>query len=73
MRGFAPAVVTVTGVSLSGDRVELDLVDRWPAHEVVAADGSALRTFPGRGEAAVRLVLMRTPDGWRIDGAQLSG
>jgi eukaryotic-like serine/threonine-protein kinase len=76
LRGFAPEVVAVNGIDVSGDRVELDLVDRWPAYEVVAADdadGPALRTSPARADAAVRLVLVRTADGWRIDSAERLG
>jgi eukaryotic-like serine/threonine-protein kinase len=73
LRGFAPEVVTVTEARASGDVVTLRLVDRWPAYAVVAAavrDGPVLRTEPGRGESAVRLVLARTPDGWRIASAE---
>jgi hypothetical protein len=73
LRGFAPAVVAVTGVTVSGDVAELDLVDRWPAYEVVAAgdpDGPPLRTVPGRPDAGVRMVLARTSDGWRIESAE---
>jgi hypothetical protein len=50
----------------------MDLVDRWPDYDVVptgAADGPALRTEHGRPEAGVRMVLVRTADGWRIDTA----
>ena len=74
LRGFAPAVVAVTGASVRGDRAELDLIDRWPDYEVVpSAGGPALRVAPGRPETAVRMVLLRTPEGWRIEGAQRSG
>jgi hypothetical protein len=73
LRGFTPVVVAVTGVSVSGDRREVDLVDRWPGYDVVPAgepDGAALRSLPGRPEAGVRMVLARTPEGWRIDSAE---
>jgi hypothetical protein len=73
LRGFAPAVVEVTGVSVSGDVAQLDLVDRWPAYEVAAAgdrDGPPLRAVPGRPDTAVRMVLARTADGWRIESAE---
>ncbi len=76
LRGFAPAVVAVTGASVRGDRAVLDLVDRWPDYEVVpsgSAGGPALRGAPGRPETAVRMVLLRTPEGWRIEGAERSG
>ncbi|MET0765504.1 MAG: serine/threonine-protein kinase [Blastococcus sp.] len=76
LRGFAPAVIDVTTVHQDGDRVTLELVDRWPDYEVVAAEapeGAALRTVPGRPDAGVRLVLTRTPDGWLIDAAERLG
>jgi hypothetical protein len=76
LRGFAPTVVEVTGVDVSHDRARLELVDRWPAYEVVStgsASGPAPRTVPGRPETAVRMVLLRTPDGWRIESAELLG
>lgn len=73
LRGFDPAVVAVTAVGEGTDRVELDLVDRWAGYDVVPAaapDGPALRTVPGRPEATVRMVLVRTGDGWRIEQAR---
>jgi hypothetical protein len=73
LRGFAPAVAAVTGVSGSGDRMQLDLVDRWAGYEVVPAgapDGAALRTVPGRPDTGVRMVLTRTAEGWRIATAE---
>jgi hypothetical protein len=73
LRGFEPAVVSVNGVSVSGDRAVLDLVDVWPAHEVVSTAGSAGRPVSGRPDTAVRLALVRTADGWRIDGAERLG
>ena len=76
LRGFAPAVVEVTAVRQESDRVTLELVDRWPDYEVVSAaapEGAALRTVPGRPDAGVRLVLTRTPDGWRIEVAERLG
>jgi hypothetical protein len=76
LRGFAPEVVRADPHSVTGDRAELVLVDRWPEYDVVAADaptGVALRTEPGRGESEVRMVLVRTVDGWRIDTAARTG
>jgi hypothetical protein len=73
LRGFAPAVVEVTGASVNGDRAVVDLTDRWPEYEVVADGGPALRTAPGRPATAVHMVLLRTPDGWRIDSAERRG
>ena len=73
LRGFAPVVVSVTGVSGSGDLRTVDLTDRWPGFDVAPAgdpDGAALRSVPGRPDAGVRMVLVRTPDGWRIDSAE---
>ncbi len=76
LRGFAPLVVAVTAVDGGADRVEIDLVDRWAGYDVVPAaapDGPALRTLPGRPETTVRMVLVRTPEGWRIESAQRLG
>jgi hypothetical protein len=76
LRGFAPAVVGVTAASVGDDRAELSVVDTRPGYDVVAAGdpgGPALRSDPGRPEAAVRIVLLRTDAGWRIDSAQLTG
>ncbi|MGY1836392.1 protein kinase [Blastococcus sp. SYSU DS0510] len=73
LSGFAPEVVDVAVVEASADRAELLLTDRWPGYRVVPADdpgGPAVRTVPGRGEAQVRMVLVRTPEGWRIDRAE---
>jgi hypothetical protein len=76
LRGFAPTVVAVTTAGDGTDRVELDLVDRWPGYDVVpagATDGAALRTAPARPETGVRMVLVRTGEGWRIESAQRLG
>jgi eukaryotic-like serine/threonine-protein kinase len=77
LRGFAPAVVEVTAATVDGDRAVVDLSDSWPEYEVVATGsaehGPALRTAPGRPVTAVRMVLLRTPDGWRIDSAERLG
>jgi hypothetical protein len=73
LRGFTPEVVAVTAVDVSGDRAQLDVVDRRPAHEVVAADGTTVRSFPARADTDVRLVLVRTADGWRIESAERRG
>ena len=73
LRGFAPAGVGVTGVGGGGDSGTVDLVCRWPAYEVAAAgdpDGPPVRTVPGRSDTAVRMVLARTADGWRIESAE---
>ncbi|RZU31256.1 serine/threonine-protein kinase [Blastococcus saxobsidens] len=74
--GFAPVVVEVVVVEVAGTRAELRVTDRRPDHRVVAADqpdGPALRTVPGRADAEVRLLLVRTPEGWRIDAAERLG
>jgi eukaryotic-like serine/threonine-protein kinase len=76
LRGFTPTVLAVTGVGDGTDRVEMDLVDRWPEYHVVPAvapDGPAVRTVPGRPETTVRMVLVRTGEGWRIESAQRLG
>jgi hypothetical protein len=76
LRGFTPSVVEVTAVQESAAGVVVELVDRWPDHAVVAAaapDGPVLREVTGRGDARVRLTVVRTPEGWRIDTAERSG
>ena len=73
LRGFAPTVVQVSTFRISGERVELRLTDRWAAYDVVPVarpHGPALRTAAARGEAQVRMVLVSTPAGWRIEQAQ---
>lgn len=73
LRGFVPRVVEVTDVRVSGDQVEVRLVDRWPEYAVVragAADGPVLRAGPARAAADVRMVLVRAPAGWRIATAE---
>jgi hypothetical protein len=66
-------VAEVTAVRGTGDRRELDLVDRFAGYDVVPAgepDGAAVDAVPGRADAGVRMVLVRTAQGWRIDTAQ---
>ena len=70
VRGFAPQVVRVEATAVGEDRVELDLVDRWPEYEVV---GAAIRIEPGRPESAIRMVLVRADGGWRIESATRAG
>jgi eukaryotic-like serine/threonine-protein kinase len=73
LRGFEPVVVAVTGVTGAGERFELELIDRWPAYDVVleaAPDGAAVRSGAARGETAVRMTVVRTPAGWRIERAE---
>lgn len=73
LRGFLPTVEQVTAAEQDGDRVRLELVDGWAGYEVVPAgrpDGPAVRTGPGRGAAAVRMVLVRAGEGWRIESAE---
>ncbi|WP_346622939.1 serine/threonine-protein kinase [Blastococcus montanus] len=76
LRGFEPAVVELTVVTASAGRAELLLTDRWPDYRVVPRDrpdGAALRTVAGRPDAQVRMVLARTPAGWRIEHAERLG
>jgi hypothetical protein len=73
LRGFAPEIADLSVRSIEGTRVQLDLVDRWPGYDVVPAgapEGPAVRTVPGRPETAVRMVLVRTGEGWRIESGQ---
>jgi hypothetical protein len=73
LRGFVPDVGRVTAARPDGARVHLDLVDSWASYEVVAAghpDGPGLRTGAGQAAAGVRMVLVRTGEGWRIESAE---
>ena len=63
----------MTAAEPDGDRVRLDLVDSWPAYEVVAAarpDGAPSGRAPGARPPAVRMVLVRSGDGWLIESAE---
>ena len=72
VHGFAPEVVEVRSATRTGDRVELRLVDRWPAYTVVAGDGTE-HAVPARGERLVAMVLVRDQDGgWLIGSAELT-
>ncbi|WP_222193438.1 serine/threonine-protein kinase [Modestobacter italicus] len=78
LEGFSPRVVEVLEVDRRHpDEVRLLLVDTVPGYRVQtqAAAGAAVDevTVPGRGEAQVRMVLDRGPDGWRIADASLVG
>jgi hypothetical protein len=76
LRGFAPEVVRVVSVRGSGERREVRRVDRWALYDVVGAsdpDGPALRQAPARADTDVRMVLVRTDEGWRIDTAERAG
>lgn len=76
LRGFAPTVADVSVTSTAPGRAELRLTDGWAAYEVVAVDrpeGPALRTEPARPAAPARVVLARTPGGWRIESAERLG
>lgn len=76
LRGFAPTVLEVAVVSRSPERAELRLSDGWDGYEVVAADrpdGTPLRTEPARPVTPVRVVLVRTVEGWRLASAQRLG
>jgi hypothetical protein len=72
IRGFVPTVERVTAAEPAGDRVRLDLVDRWDASEVVAG-GTVVQSLPGRPSSAVHMVLMRAGDSWLIESAQRTG
>jgi hypothetical protein len=72
LRGFTPVVDEVTAAAVDGDGAELTLVDRLPDYAVVAGD-RVLRPVTGRGAAEVRMVVVRTPEGWRISTAQRTG
>jgi hypothetical protein len=71
LHGFAPTVVEVTRAAGRGDRVQVDLVDEWPGYTVDGPAGS--RPAAGRPATPVRMVLLRTADGWRIASAERVG
>jgi hypothetical protein len=73
LRGFAPEVVSAEAATVTTERVVLDLVDRWPAYEVVSPAAAGVRVAPGRPESAVRMVLVRRGPGWRIESATRQG
>jgi eukaryotic-like serine/threonine-protein kinase len=70
LRGFTPMVRTVTALAATPGRAELRLVDSRPASDVVAA-GTVVDHTAARAAAPVRMVLVATPAGWRIDTAEL--
>jgi hypothetical protein len=76
LAGYAPEVRRLESVlPIGGGRVELAVVDDLPGYRVEPAGqpgGSPTQEVPGRGEAAVRVVLVDTPAGWRIDDARLT-
>ncbi len=72
LRGFAPEVLGVHDVSVSGDVATLQITDAFEPYEtVLAADihAAPLGEHPGRGSAMVVMTLVRTDDGWRIQTA----
>jgi eukaryotic-like serine/threonine-protein kinase len=70
--GFGPEVVSVATARVAGDRVELELVDRWPAYALVRA-GAVTEPQAGRDEQRIGMVLSRAGDGWRILTARRLG
>ena len=54
LRGFSPTVVEVPGASVEGDRAVVDLTDRWPEYEVVAAGRATAGRRCGRRRGAPR-------------------
>lgn len=65
LEGFGPEVVEVRSARVRGDRVDLELVDRWPAY-TLAREGAVARVQPGREDQRIGMVLLRSADGWRI-------
>ncbi|SFK59019.1 serine/threonine-protein kinase [Geodermatophilus ruber] len=78
LRGFAPTVVRVDsaeGPDAEG-RVTLQIVDTWAPYEVVASaapEGPPSRSVEGREAAQVRMTLVGTDAGWRIEAAERVG
>jgi hypothetical protein len=66
---FAPRVDRVSAVAVSGDRATVTLVDSWPAYTVVDGGGRVVSRIAARAPTGVRMVLLRTAAGWRIDSA----
>lgn len=69
LRGYGPGGVRITDVGRldqSAGRIELRLVDSWSAYEIVGP-GTVIAGRPARAEAPVRMVLVRTAAGWRMD------
>ena len=77
LAGFAPQVGRIESVTAAaGGDVVLRVVDDLPGYRVVPAGlpaAAPVQDVAGRGEAVVRLVLTRTPAGWRILDAALGG
>jgi hypothetical protein len=76
LRGFTPEVLEVTAARESEGRAQVEIIDRVVGYEVVRAEdaeGPAVRAVAGRGEAPVRLVLVLTDAGWRIEAGERLG
>ncbi|SSC21795.1 Serine/threonine protein kinase [Klenkia terrae] len=71
LQGFAPQVVAVTAATPDDAGVRLELSEEIPAYAVVAGTGERTEV-PGQPGRPVAMTLLRTPQGWRIDTAQLS-
>ncbi len=70
LEGFAPRVVAVTAATAEDDAVRVELTEQIPGYAVV--DGADGRTaVPGGPARPVVMTVVRTPQGWRIDTAQL--
>ena len=72
LEGFGPEVAQVRSARRTPDRVELELVDRWPAY-ALAREGAVSRAQPGRDEQRIGMTLVRTAGGWRIMTARILG
>ena len=70
LQGFAPQVVAVVSADTDDAGIRLELSERIPAYTVVAATGERTE-LPGQPVRPVVMTLLRTPQGWRIDTAQL--
>jgi len=64
--GVRHRVVGAQPRSVTEERAELQVVDTLAAQEVRDARGRLVERRAGRGERAYDVVLLRTPDGWRL-------
>ena len=67
VRGLAHRVLSVDGLVSSGDRVTLSVRQSLSPYVLVDARGTVVERHTAGPVLKVRMVLVRTPDGWRVD------
>ncbi len=65
-RGWVTSISSVVPGTVSGDRVELTVVDTLAAYDLLDATGQVVEHQPARAEATWSIALVETPGGWRI-------